>query len=240
VSGIGPLLSIVVPAFNEADRIGSSLERVSTWIEKTGVAAEVVVVDDGSSDGTAQLVDGMGLAGVRAIRGEKNRGKGAALRLGVAASRGDSVLISDADFSTPIEEVERLQPALRDADLVLGSRATEQSRITRRQSLLRETAGRTFNLAVRLSGVRGIRDTQCGFKLLRGEVARRLFAALTVDRYAYDVELIWLAQRLGYRVIEVGVEWRNDPASRVHVLRDGLHMLLDLVRFRLRHHRVAP
>ena len=234
----GPLLSIVIPAYDEAERIGPSLRSVLDWADRDGRPFEILVVDDGSRDATAERVRSFGRQEVRLLGGATNRGKGAALRTGVTASRGDRVLLADADFSTPVSEVVRLEQHLEHADVVLGSRALAESRITLRQSSWREAAGKLFNVAVRLSGVHGFRDTQCGFKLLRGDVARRLFAALTVDRYAYDVELVWLAQRLGYRVVEVGVEWRNDPASRVHLLRDGTGMLLDLCRFRLRRHRV--
>jgi dolichyl-phosphate beta-glucosyltransferase len=227
-------LSVVVPAYDEEQRIGRSLDRVLAWSAERARPLEVVVVDDGSRDRTAALVESYVSRGVRLVRLPANRGKGAALRAGVAASTGDRVLISDADFSTPIAEVERLEPHLADAAIVLGSRALEDSRITARQPAWRELAGKSFNLAIRLLGVAGIRDSQCGFKLLRGEVARELFAEMTVDRFAFDVELILLARERGYRVAEVGVEWRNDPASRVRLLRDGSRMLADVVRLRLR------
>ena len=233
------VLSVVVPAYDEEQRIGRSLDRVLAWSVERARPLEIVVVDDGSRDRTAALVEGYAARGVRLVRLPANRGKGAALRAGVAASTGEQVLISDADFSTPIAEVDRLEPLLAEAAIVLGSRATKDSRITVRQPAWREIAGKTFNLAIRLLGVAGIRDSQCGFKLLRGEVARELFAEMTVDRFAFDVELILLARERGYRVAEVGVEWLNDPASRVHLLRDGTRMLADVVRLRLRRLRRA-
>jgi dolichyl-phosphate beta-glucosyltransferase len=227
-------LSVVVPAYDEENRIGPSLDRVLAWSRERSVALEVIVVDDGSRDGTARLVESYAERGVRLVRLPANRGKGAALRAGVAVSTGDQVLISDADFSTPISEVERLAPHLAEAEIVVGSRASESSRITVRQSPWRELAGKTFNFVIRLLGVTGIRDSQCGFKLLRGGVARELFEAMTVDRFAYDVELILLARQRGYRVLEIGVEWKNDPASRVHLVRDGTRMIVDVVRIRRR------
>lgn len=232
--GAAPELSIVLPAFNEGARIGPTLARIEAWAEAREPRPEIVVVDDGSTDSTAEVVGRHAAAGVRLVRLGRNRGKGAALRAGALASRGAFVLLSDADLSTPIEEVDRLLPRLRDADLVLGSRDLPDSRVTRHQPWPRELAGKLFNLAIRALGVRGFRDTQCGFKLLRGAVARRLFAELTVERFAYDVELVWLAQRAGYRVVEVGVEWHNDPATRVRMVRDGVGMFLDVVRFRWR------
>jgi dolichyl-phosphate beta-glucosyltransferase len=231
----GPELSIVVPAYNEAARIGAALEAISAWAARRERGPEVVVVDDGSTDATGAIVAVHAAAGVHLVRLPENRGKGAALRAGVLLTRGDFVLLTDADLSTPIGEVDRLLPYLRAADVVLGSRDLPDSRVVRHQPLARELLGKLFNLAIRALGVRGIRDTQCGFKLLRGDVARALFAELTVERFAFDVELVWLAQRAGYRVVEVGVEWRNDPATRVRVVRDGVRMLADVVRFRVRH-----
>lgn len=233
-TGATPELSIVLPAYNEAARIGPTLAKIAAWAERRDPRPEIIVVDDGSRDATAEVVGRYAAAGVRLVRLERNRGKGAALRAGALASRGSFVLLSDADLSTPIAEVDRLLPWMREADLVLGSRDLPESKVTRHQPWPREIAGKLFNLSIRTLGVRGFRDTQCGFKLVRGDVARRLFAELTVDRFAYDVELVWLAQRAGYKVVEVGVEWHNDPATRVRVIRDGVGMFLDVVRFRLR------
>jgi dolichyl-phosphate beta-glucosyltransferase len=233
VSASVPTLSVVVPAFDEERRIVPTLETLAGWAAERG-GVEVIVVDDGSRDRTAELVSRCASPVVRLVRLPANRGKGAALRAGVAASRGETVLLTDADLSTPITEVARLEPRLERADVVLGSRALPDSNLVRRQTAARELAGKGFNLAIRLLGVRGFRDTQCGFKLLRGEVARRLFAEMTVDRFAYDVELVWLAVRRGHRVEEVGVEWRDEAGSRVRVVRDGLRMLVDVARLRRR------
>lgn len=230
---------MVIPAFEESTRLGPSLERVLAYLERRADDFEVVVVDDGSADGTSAVTERFAARSTRGIRFPANRGKGAAVREGILATRAERVLVSDADLSTPIEELERLEPALARAPIVLGSRACADSRIERHQPVYRELAGKAFNLLVRASGVRGIRDTQCGFKLLDGAVARRLAADLTVDRFAWDVELVWLAQRRGLAVLEVGVAWRDDPASKVHFLRDSLRMACDLVRIRWRHRREA-
>jgi dolichyl-phosphate beta-glucosyltransferase len=232
---VTPALSVVLPAFDEEARLGPTLDRILGYLERRGDPFEIVVVDDGSRDATAAVAELYGARGARLVRLARNRGKGAALRAGVAATRGGRVLLCDADLSTPIEDLERLEPHLARAEVVLGSRAVAESRILRRQPRHRELMGKTFNRIIRLSGVRGLADTQCGFKLLDGETARRLFAELTVDRFAYDVELVWLARRRGHRVVEVGVTWRDEPASKVHPLRDAASMLLDVVRFRLRH-----
>lgn len=230
-----PRLSIVIPAFNEAERLGPTLERVLAYLAGLPAGAEVLVVDDGSTDGTATVAQRFADRGVRLVRLAANRGKGAALKAGVLASRGDEVLLCDADLSTPIEDYARLSGALERSPIVVGSRAVAGSRITRHQPWYRELMGKTFNLLVRAMVVSGLRDTQCGFKLLRGDVARMLFAELSVDRFAYDVELIWLARRRGLEVVEVGVTWHDSPASRVHPLRDSWSMLRDLARMRWRH-----
>lgn len=233
-------LSVVIPAYNEEARLGASLESVLAYLElRFGLAEryEVVVVDDGSSDQTAAVARRYP---VTLIEQQPNVGKGAALRRGVMASRGGQVLLTDADMSTPIAELARLEPFLAVAPLVLGSRAASGARITERQPRYREWMGRVFNRLVQLLAVGGIRDTQCGFKLLDGVVARRLFAELTIERFAYDVELVFLARRAGLEVVEVGVEWQNSADSRVHPLRDSPKMLLDILRMRWRHMGRAP
>ncbi|HVT57545.1 MAG TPA: dolichyl-phosphate beta-glucosyltransferase [Thermoanaerobaculia bacterium] len=229
---MGIELSVVIPAYNEAARLGPSLRRAVDYLERRQRPYELLVVDDGSRDATAEVAEE---AGARVIRHLRNRGKGAAIRTGVLASRGARVLLSDADFSTPIEEIEKLEPRLGEAVMAIGSRATRDALIRERQPLYRELMGKSFNLLIRLLGVRGLRDTQCGFKLARGDAARSLCSEMTVDGFAYDVELIWLARRRGHRVVEVGVVWSNSPDSRVDPIRSPLAMVRDLMLMRLRH-----
>lgn len=233
-----PQLSVVVPAFNEAGRIGPTLDRLADFAARWPGGAEVIIVDDGSSDATSRLAERpeyRAAPWLRFLRLPTNQGKGAALRAGVRASTGAEVLLCDADLSTPIEEYEKLRPHLARAEVVLGSRGLPDSQIGRRQPRYRELMGRMFNLVVRAVAVGGIRDTQCGFKLLRGDAARALFADLRIDRFAYDVELIWLARRRGLAVVEVGVVWIDSPASSVHALRDSARMLADILRIRWLH-----
>lgn len=228
-------LSVVVPAYNEAERLGPSLRRVVDYLADRRLASEVLVVDDGSADATADVARRFAADGVRLLCHAENRGKGAAVRTGVLASSGERVLLSDADLSTPIEELAKLEPHLASADLVFGSRAVKRgAQLDRRQPRYRELMGKTFNLLIRILGVRGIYDTQCGFKLLRGEVARDLFRGMTLDGFAYDVELILAARRRGCRIDEVGVAWSNSPASTVDPIRSSMAMLRDVVRLRLR------
>jgi dolichyl-phosphate beta-glucosyltransferase len=232
-----PDLSVVIPAFNEEERLGASLERIISYLEgdRSG-GYEILVVDDGSRDATAAVAGEFAGGGVRVLELGRNRGKGAAIRRGVAASRGRRVLLTDADLSAPIEELAKLESELGVAQVVLGSRAVAGSRITRHQPLYRELMGKTFNKLIRLAGVWQIHDTQCGFKLLDGGAARNVFRRMITDGFAFDVELVWLARRLGYRVVEVGVAWEDSPSSRVRVLADPPRMLLDILRFRW-HHR---
>jgi len=227
-------LSVVIPAFNEGKRLGPTLETVLAYLAGRPDPAEVIVVDDGSGDDTVAVATAFAPRGVRVVRLPENRGKGAALAAGVAASRGESVLLCDADLSTPIEDVERLEPLLETSEVVIGSRAAAAAEILVRQPRFREWMGRGFNAILRAVGLAGFRDTQCGFKLLRGDRARELFAELTIERFAFDVELLWLARSRGLRVSEAGVRWADSPASRVHPLRDSLDMLLDVLALRWR------
>lgn len=228
-------ISVVIPAYNEAERLGSTLERAVDYLSRRGLSYEVLVVDDGSRDLTMEVAEGFAGRGVRVIRHERNRGKGAAIRTGVAATRGAEVLLSDADASTPIEELEKLQRWLPEAPVVLGSRAVAGADVRRHQPFYRELMGKTFNRIIRLAGVHGLNDTQCGFKLMEGNAAREIGAELTIDGFAYDVELVWLARRHGYKVVEVGVVWVDSPDSRVDPIRSSLSMLRDVVRMRFRH-----
>jgi len=232
-----PALSVVIPAYNEEGRLGPTLEQVVSYLEGRGQPFEVLVADDGSQDGTSTVAQGFAERGVKVLRHWPNRGKGAALQLAVAASRGQRVLLSDADLSTPIEDLERLEAHCDAAELVLGSRAVAGARLTQRQPFYRELMGKIFNKIIQLAGVRGIRDTQCGFKLLDGTVARELFADMITAGFAYDVELVWLARQRGYEVCEVGVTWGNSPETRVRPWLDPLLMLVEIVHFRWYHYR---
>lgn len=227
-------LTVVIPAYDEEQRLGTTLAEVTRYLEARGDDFEVLVVDDGSQDQTAAVVQRFDDRRVRLLALPHNRGKGAALRYGVGASRGDWILLCDADLSTPIEDLELLERHGETSQVILGSRATAESDITRHQPVHRELMGKTFNVILRLLGLVSVRDSQCGFKLLRGDVGRELFAQLTIDRFAYDVELVCLARDRGLRVVEQGVRWANSASSRVHPVRDSLNMLLDVLRLRWR------
>jgi dolichyl-phosphate beta-glucosyltransferase len=213
-------LSVVIPAYNEASRIESALGEVARYLSSRELTWEIIVADDGSTDQTTLLVQRF-MAGmedkVKLVRLPHNRGKGAALRAGVGASRGARVLMMDADLATPVEELATLERALEGgAAVVAGSRAVATSHITRSQSGLRVLLGRLGNLWIRVLAVPGIHDTQCGFKLFEGEVARRLFQLSREERFGIDIEILCLARRaLGVPVAEVGVTWRHQDGSKV-------------------------
>lgn len=232
-------LSIVIPAYNEAERLPASLAAIRAWADVAGTPVEILVCDDGSCDETAEIVRAAAAddARIRLVSLGRNRGKGAAVRHGVLQARHAWVLISDADLSTPIEEAERLAAAAkaRGVPVAIGSRDVDDSDIEVHQPWYREAMGRTFNRIVQTLAVPGVRDTQCGFKLLRTDVAVAAFDRATVDGFAFDVELLMLVRKLGHAIVEVGVRWRNDDRSTVDPLRDSARMFTDVVRLRWRH-----
>ncbi len=230
-----PEISIVVPAFNEVRRLERTLPRIVSYCVSRAETFEVIVVDDGSTDGTFSFARDFDPENVRAASLPINRGKGAALRKGVENTRGRLVLITDADLSTPIEDIEHLEAHLAEAPVVIGSRRLAGAQILEEQPAYRRFMGWVFRTLVQSAGVRGIRDTQCGFKLLQGDVARDLFKDLVTDGFAFDVELIWLARRRGHNVREVAIRWSDDRASRVRVLIDPAKMFLEVLSFRLKH-----
>jgi dolichyl-phosphate beta-glucosyltransferase len=240
---VAPHLSVVVPAYNEAQRIGSTLARIRQYFEKQSYPVELIVVDDGSRDETV-VVARRALEGFprgEVISYKPNRGKGHAVRTGIVATTGDYVLFTDADLSTPIEEVEHAFGLLTDGhDMVLGSRASGTT-VVRKQPLFRQLAARFFNL-VRDTIVpsTGVSDSQCGFKLFRGPVARDIFRRQRVDRFMFDVETLYIASRLGYRYVEMPVAWADVPGSKVRVIRGALELLPELLSIRLRHGHLKP
>jgi dolichyl-phosphate beta-glucosyltransferase len=228
-------LSVVIPAYNEELRIGNTLRVIRTYLQQQPFAAEIIVVDDGSQDGTAATVHALDVAlpPVRVLRNDLNRGKGFSVRQGFLHADGEYLLFSDADLSTPIEEVEKLFVALREpCDIAIGSRALPESRVEVHQPRYREYMGRLFNLCVQMLAVPDIHDTQCGFKCFRRDTALAICERMTAERFGFDVEMLYLARRLGYRVREVPVVWRNSPQSRVRMWQDPVSMLGDLWRIR--------
>lgn len=227
---------MVIPSFNEEPRLGGTLERVAGYLSAQPYASEIVVVDDGSTDGTVRVAEGFARlhGNVRVVENGRNRGKGYSVRHGVEKAIGDYILFSDADLSTPIEDLQKLFPKLVEEgyDIAIGSRALSGSDIRLHQPWYRELMGKIFNKIVRLCTVRGLKDTQCGFKLFRGPVARELFARQMIERFSFDVEALYLARKRGYRIAEVPVTWYNSPRSRVSIVSDPVRMFMDVLRIR--------
>jgi dolichyl-phosphate beta-glucosyltransferase len=231
---------VVIPAFDEERRLGSTLTRIVSWLERAGLDAEILVVDDGSRDATArEAVDGLRGRRGRVLRNVENRGKGYSVRKGVLAARGRWILVTDADLCTPIEEYEALAQVTRDrdVDVVIGSRGLPGSRVEVGQHVVRRMLGKIYNRLMRLMTGLRFRDTQCGFKLMDRERVRPLFERMVVDGFACDVELLFLCDRFGLACVEAPVVWRDSPGSRVRLVTDSLNMLADIVRVRWRFRR---
>ncbi|MBI2527685.1 MAG: glycosyltransferase family 2 protein [Candidatus Rokubacteria bacterium] len=232
-----PAWSVVIPAYNEAARLPAYLKEVVAYLDGRDQPYEVLVVDDGSRDATGALVRDLARVhpGVRLHVLPANRGKGFAVRAGMMAVGGTLRLMADADGATPIVEVKRLEAAIQaGADLAVGSRALPDPSVVVRARAHRMLAGQVWSRLVRALGVSGVVDTQCGFKLFRAAVADDLFPALRTDGFGFDVELVLLAQRRGYRIAEVPINWTDQPGSKVGVLKDGPRMLAQIVAAGLR------
>ena len=228
---MNPEISSIIPAFDEALRLPATLDRIERFITEGRLKAEVIVVDDGSRDDTAEVVKQRTTRwpALRLVLAGHN-GKGAAVRLGMAAAAGRYRVFSDADLSVPIEDLEKLLKPLREgAGVAIASRALKDSEIELHQPWYRETMGKVFNRLVRIFVLGGVHDTQCGFKAFTAEVAERVFPPLQTHGFGFDVEVLYRAQRAGYRIAEVPTRWINSPQSRVHPIRHSLAMFIELL-----------
>ena len=236
-------LSLIIPAYNEEQRLPATLERMAEYLARRDFSYELLVVDDGSRDGTRDLVRAFAASHdwVRLVQYDDddghplNRGKGFAVRSGVFHAAGRDVLFSDADLSTPIEEMEKLLPLITrgDCDIAIASRGLPESNLAIHQPWYRELMGRTFNKLVQSVAVPGILDTQCGFKAFRGDVAKRLFGLAQIDGFGFDTEILFLARKFGYRVSEIPVTWVHKDDSRVNPFSAPIQMLGELLQVRL-------
>jgi dolichyl-phosphate beta-glucosyltransferase len=231
-----PYLSIIIPAYNEESRLISTLSRIDEYLREQSYSYELIVVSDGSRDGTARVAlewqpDGCPL---EVIDRKENRGKGYSVREGAALAKGEYILFSDADLSTPIEEVEKFLPLLKSgADIVIGSRSLQDSRVEVHQPFYRVMMGRVFNGMVRLLAVRGIVDTQCGFKCFSRKAVEEIFSRCLIEGFAFDVEILFLARKLGLSIEEIPVRWINAEGSSVSPIRDSLAMFREICQVRL-------
>ena len=228
-------ISIVIPAYNEEARLGPTINRVLNFVRLQAWDAEVIVVDDGSCDRTADLVrkyaenDGM----IRLLQNPGNRGKGYSVRNGVLNARGRIILFTDADLSSPIEEAPKLLEALEaGADIAIGSRWMRSELQTKRQSIARQVLGRVFNLLLRMVLMLDFKDTQCGFKAFRRQAATAVFPLQRIERWGFDPEILFLARRAGFKVVEVPVRWGHDTGTRINPVADGSRMVADMLRIR--------
>ena len=229
-----PELSIVIPAYNEERRLPETLRRVREYLSTRPASAEVIVVDDGSSDRSAAVVEEWRskFAGLRLLSNGRNRGKGYSVRHGMLEARGRIVLFTDADLSAPIEEADKLLAALGDYEVAIGSRGVDPSLIEVHQSPLRELAGKVFNAVVRAVTGLDFTDTQCGFKAFVREHARIVFEQQRIERFGFDPEILFLAKRHGLRAIEIPVRWAHDPQTKVNMIRDSLRMFGEVLAIR--------
>jgi glycosyltransferase involved in cell wall biosynthesis len=229
-----PDLSIIIPSYNEELRLPATLERIAEYIQESGRATEVLVVDDGSNDRTAAVAESYRakISGLRVVANGVNRGKGFSVKHGMQEARGRIALFTDADLSAPIEEAGKLIDALGDYDVSIGSRALDRSLITVHESAFREFAGIIFNKIVRIVLRLPFVDTQCGFKAFRRERCRIIFEQQRIERFGFDPELLYLARHHGLKAVEIPVRWGHSPATKVSMLRDSVQMFLDVVTIR--------
>src|SRR5713101_77957 len=235
------MLSIVVPCFNEQDRLPATVRAIQRYMAERGLEYELILSDDGSRDGTAAVIASAmnGSANVRLVKLPQNRGKGRALAEGVALTHGELVLLTDADLSTPIEELPKLEARLAaGAGVAIGSRSIKGSEVVVSQPIYRVLMGKTFNLMVQALLLPGLWDTQCGFKLFKGDLARSVFAEMRTNGFGYDPEALFLAKKRGARIAEVPVVWRHSAPTKVAAIRHSVDMFKDLVGVRFR--RYAP
>jgi glycosyltransferase involved in cell wall biosynthesis len=232
---IMPTYSIVIPAFNESQRIGNSLDQILHFAAEQNWDAEVIVVNDGSRDDTAEIARRYSAKNsiVRLLENPGNRGKGYSVRNGVMHAAGELILFADADLSSPIREASKLFAALgKGAEVAIGSRWLNPELMTERQPVLRQIAGRVFNLLNRVILGLHFKDTQCGMKAFTGAAARQIFPRQRIERWGFDPEILFIARKLGYRTVEIGVEWAHDDRSKINPLIDGMKMFLEMLRIR--------
>jgi dolichyl-phosphate beta-glucosyltransferase len=230
-----PFLSIVIPALNEERRLPETLEQAFKFLEDQSYPAEVIVVDNGSQDKTFEIAQNFARQHEHfRVLQEVQRGKGLAVKRGMQAARGEYRFMCDADFSMPVTEINRfLPPALNDYDIAIASREAHGA-VRYNEPPYRHLVGRVFNLLIRVLTLPDLHDTQCGFKCFRAPVARDLFHRQTLGGWAFDVELLFIARKLGYRIVELPIPWYFNPDSKISVVRDSYHMAMDLISIRLK------
>ena len=230
-------VSIVIPAYNEAHRLPPTLDALAQWMSGFAWPVEVWIVVEPGTDGTREIATAAAARqpNLHVLANPEHRGKGFAVRTGMLAATGEYIFYMDADLSVPLRDVDRFVEYLRthpEADVLLGNRQHPESKIVLEQSWLRRRMGQTFNLILRQLALAGVQDTQCGFKAFRRPAANAIFSRQRLDGFAFDVEVLLLTRKLGLTVVDLPVEWRNSPESKVHMIRDSVRMLADAIRIR--------
>lgn len=225
-------LAIIIPAYNEEKRITNTLEKIEKYLATKKIQHEIIIIDDGSKDRTIATAQQTKVK-FKLLKNPENKGKGYSVKQGMLNANADYFLFTDADLSTPIEELANFLPWLEQGfDVVIGSRAVAGADVQTRQPIYRELIGKVFNKIVRVLTVRGIKDTQCGFKLFTSKAAKEIFPKQTLNRFCFDVEVLQIAKIKGYKIKELPVVWRNAEGSKVSPIKDSLRMLRDLVKIR--------
>ncbi len=228
-----PYLSFIIPAYNEAERIQESLDKINEYFSNKKYSVEIIVVDDGSNDTTIETAKANDF--VKVISQGQNLGKGAAVKRGMLEANGEIRLFSDADLSTPVYETEKLLNEINNSDICIGSRALDYSSIKKHQPFYREFMGKSFNKIVQTLVIKGIKDTQCGFKAFTEKAANDIFKDAKIEGFGFDVEILYLAKMKGYSVKEISVEWYNDERSKINPVTDSLKMFQDILKVRKLH-----
>ncbi|MEK6916224.1 MAG: dolichyl-phosphate beta-glucosyltransferase [Nanoarchaeota archaeon] len=225
-----PELTIVIPAYNEENRLGNSISKIIKYFKEKQI--EIIVVDDGSFDNTVSVASSF--KNVKVLENKENIGKGYSVKQGVLAAKANFVLFSDADLSTPIEDIEKLWKYKEEYDIVIGSRKSKGAKVVEKQPPWRVFAGNIFPIIARIMTGLTIKDTQCGFKLFNMKKCRKVFEKMTIDGFSFDVEMLYIAKKQGLKIKEVGVDWYNDNASKVSLIKDSIHMFTDLIKIKIK------
>lgn len=233
-----PKLSIVIPAYNESDRLKTTLPKILAFFKDKRYSKEIIFVNDGSTDATSKTIQSFRKSSklIKLINHPTNQGKGASVRTGVLASLGDWVLFMDADLSTPLKELDNFWPYTAKHQIIIGSRKMAGANITKHQSFVRENLGKVFTFLTNTLVTKGLSDITCGFKLFKGDIARDLFCKSKLNDWSFDAEVLFLAQHHHHSIKEIPVKWQNDPRTKVNMLRDGINSLIGLLKIRLNYH----
>jgi len=225
-------MSVVIPAYNEEKRIEPTLKKAINFLDHNFDKYEIIVVDDCSTDNTNKIASRYKKNNVKILRNEKNKGKGHSVKRGLLNAKYSLVLFSDSDLATPIEELGKFMNYIKEYDIIIASRNLKGSNIKVKQPVYRQLMGKTFPLLVNLIALRGFKDTQCGFKLFKTDVAKRVVSLQTFERFSFDVEILFIAKKLGYKIKEAPVVWIDKEGSKVNPIKDGIKMLIDLFKIR--------